>query len=346
MKGQKQLFDFIKNTLNPEVSLATELEEALKISLDSAYRRIRCETALTFDEACIISSYFGVSLDEVVSLLNQHSKEDKSQLPTINFRFQKFTNDNFMPYLEFIYNEFKSSLDSVHRKMTLTCKDIPSFYFFLYPELMVFKAYFYGRIMWPNEDVDLASFDYKSFSRLLNSLDPNLQKIGSKIIGAYTDLPSSEIWGENTLDGHLSHILYAWKAGYFEDKENALLILNKTKQLVDHIQLQAKKGYKFLEGTEEKSKKGEFEMYYSEGLQLENTILTSWEDHIKTYMIYNTGDYLMTTNEHFSQRVETYITNMMKQTHFISKVGEQKRNLLFKKITDKIKVVENRIHNS
>jgi len=342
MKGQKQLFEFLKNTLKPETSLATELQNALDITSDSAYRRIRCTTALTFDEACVISEYFGVSLDGVVSVLNEDGEANNTKVPTINFRFQKFANENLMPYLEFIYNEFKGSLESDHRKMTLTCKDVPSFYFFLYPELMVFKAYFYGRIMWSNNDIEIAKFDYKDFSYLLNDVAPNLKKIGGEIIESYADLPSTEIWCDNTIDGHLSQILHAWDSKLIKNKEDALSILNKTKELVNHIQHQAKEGHKFLNGK----KKASFQMHYSGGLQLENTILTFWKDHIKTYMIYNTGGYLMTTNKYFSQWVESYIENMMKQTDVISLYGEPKRNLLFGKITDKIKAIENQIHNS
>ncbi len=327
MQPQIRLFDLIKNTLKPEVSLVDEVAQVLSMSTDSVYRRIRGETALTFDEAHALAQHFGISLDEIVEAI---------RLQTLNFHFQKFDRSDFMAYLSFIYNEFKSMSNFEERKMILTAKDIPSFYFFLFPELLVFKAYFYARILWASEEeTEVLSFDYTTIYRMLRAMNQELQKMGQKILEAYVHLPSIEIWNNNTLDGHLHHIKYSWDSGFFKNKENALMVLGKTEELVAHLKKQAILGGKLM-STQESTNRNNFELYYSEGMQLENTILISWSDKQKTYMIYNTGDYLMTTNEPFCKRVESYIHNMIKRSSLISKIGEKERNRLFRNIQEKL----------
>ena len=326
MTYQNHLFTIIKNTLEEETSLVSEIENILSVSTNSAYRRIRSDTDLTFNEAIKLAKHFGISLDEVVESLNQE---------TINFQFQRFDQDHFQSYLRFILEEFQSRLSFEKHITTLTAKDIPSFYFFLYPELLTFKAFYYARITWEENVFTQTPFEYNKIARILETFVDGLLSMGPKIMEAYVLFPSVEIWNEYTIDGHLQHIKYAWETGYFADKENALLILNRTYQVIDHIRKQAEHGKKFLVGGNEKMG-ANYEIYYSEGMQLENTILTTWAELQKTFIIYNTGDYLITSNDVFCKRVEEYIENMKKRSGLISKVAEKSRSRLFKSMYKKL----------
>ena len=60
---QVTLFQQIKNKIPPNVPLVHEVAELLEISYDSAYRRIRCETSLTFNEIRMLSEHYGISID-------------------------------------------------------------------------------------------------------------------------------------------------------------------------------------------------------------------------------------------------------------------------------------------
>jgi len=332
MTYQNHLFTNIKNNLQAEQSLVTEIESILSVSTNSAYRRIRGDTDLTFNESITLARHFGISLDEVIDSLNQES---------INFQFQQFDQANFGAYLNFIHEEFQSRLSFKKHITTLTAKDIPSFYFFLYPELLVFKAYYYARITWEENVFSALPFEYLKMARIIETLVGELKPMGKKIMESYVLFPSVEIWNEYTIDGHLQHIKYAWETGYFGNKEEALLILDRTQELVNHIRRQAENGKKLLAGNDKMG--ANYQMYYSEGMQLENTILTNWADLQKTFIIYNTGDYLITSNDIFCKRVEAYIENMKKRSGLISKVAEKSRSRLFKSMSKKIEEVKRQI---
>lgn len=327
--AQSRLFKLIENSYKSDIPLADEVAKALFISSNSAYRRIRNDTALTLDECQKLAEYFGVSLDEAVKVTSEKN---------INFHFEKFDQSNFNAYLDFIDKEFGRRLSSDMHHTTLTAKDIPSFYFFLFPELLIFKAYYYARVMWNLKGFVDIPFDYHNISTVLEMLIVDLKPKGKKITESYVLFPTIEVWNEYTIDGHLQHIKYAWETGYFANKENALLIIQRTQDLIAHIKQQAVCGRKFLVNDAE-NKGATYDLYYSEGIQLENTILTTWEHAQNTYIIYNTGDYLITSDEHFCNRVRTYFENMKSRSGLVSRYSEKERNRLFSKMQQKIEAL-------
>ncbi len=60
MEYQRQLIERLRNSISPKINLAEELADFLDISADSAYRRLRCETAFTMDEAIAISDHYNL----------------------------------------------------------------------------------------------------------------------------------------------------------------------------------------------------------------------------------------------------------------------------------------------
>src|SRR5579871_2321816 len=63
--GQQVFFQHIKNNLPQHLSLVDEIADLLNISTDSAYRRIRGEKPVSFDELRTLCSHFKVSLDQL-----------------------------------------------------------------------------------------------------------------------------------------------------------------------------------------------------------------------------------------------------------------------------------------
>jgi hypothetical protein len=60
---QEQFLQRVKSALPANVSFVDELADLLKLSSDSAYRRIRCETLFNIEEISLICKHFKVSFD-------------------------------------------------------------------------------------------------------------------------------------------------------------------------------------------------------------------------------------------------------------------------------------------
>ena len=69
---QVEFLKFVQTRIPDHLNVVDTLGELLGIGADSTYRRLRGETALSFEEAQLISSYFGISMDAVgIDALNR-----------------------------------------------------------------------------------------------------------------------------------------------------------------------------------------------------------------------------------------------------------------------------------
>ncbi|MCK4639369.1 MAG: hypothetical protein KAT33_08115, partial [Bacteroidales bacterium] len=60
METQEHLFQQIRESLPTHLSLVDEISELLRMSYDSAYRRIRGEKAITIDELHTLCKHFNI----------------------------------------------------------------------------------------------------------------------------------------------------------------------------------------------------------------------------------------------------------------------------------------------
>ena len=66
--AQQLFFKHIKSLLPPHLSLVDTVAEVLAVSNDSAYRRIRGETQISFEEIKKLCEKFKISLDQLLQL--------------------------------------------------------------------------------------------------------------------------------------------------------------------------------------------------------------------------------------------------------------------------------------
>ena len=73
---QVLFLEHARSRLPQRIQWAEELAELLNIGIDSAYRRIRGETALTFNEAVVVSRKYDISLDYLFKEGNERVEFD------------------------------------------------------------------------------------------------------------------------------------------------------------------------------------------------------------------------------------------------------------------------------
>jgi hypothetical protein len=113
------------------ISLAEELSELLQISLDSVYRRLRCETDITLTETFAICKHFNIPL-EALSEVNSNM---------VAFRINKLTADSesFYQYLQVLHGDLSWMMKYPNHKLIYAAEDLPVFYHFFFPKLAQFK---------------------------------------------------------------------------------------------------------------------------------------------------------------------------------------------------------------
>ena len=337
MTYQQNLFYLIKSCLAPNKNLYQEVSNALSIGYDSARRRVLLITAITFEEACKLKEYFKVTLDNVST---------NSETP-VNFDFKKFNESNLYQFLNLLNEQLSELVSIENNKVTFTAKDLPFSYHTLVPELFVFKLYYYIQIMWPDSKIKNQKFDYASINLKLEHSIKDFERLSHTLKENFTKINSLEIWNKNTLNSDLENILYSWESGYFKDEANALLILDKLELILDHIKKETINGRKLpFEKIDDKTNYGTLDLYFSEGMALENTYLVDSDGHQKIYLLLNYGDCLTTVNQDFCKRGIQYIENLKTHSNPISKVSEKTRNRFFFMLKQKIDNAREKIKKS
>ena len=117
---QRELFQLIKSKLPADASVSDEVASLLGISADSAYRRMRAEKPLTFDEVYTLSTHFKISLDELMKI-NAGAYLFQGNLLNHKTYGGEAHYKSMVQILSY-FNSFKQ------KEFYYLCKDVPIFY--------------------------------------------------------------------------------------------------------------------------------------------------------------------------------------------------------------------------
>ena len=331
MSMQEALFAKIRDTITNKKELPKVLQDVLGCSADSAYRRLRGETALSIDEAYKLSNHFQVALSDLESFRGDHVTFVKR--PFIN------TLEKFEMFMQASLEHLQLLTQDPNHLMYYTAKDIPPFYQYKYPELASFKIYvwlrnFYGVKREDGEDYDL------------NSIPPHLLDLAQKQWDAYNKINSVEIWNDTTIVSFLNQIDYFYDAGMIGTKEQALRICDQFQDMIKVIFKQANFGRKLLSEEDNIPGKAEYQLYFNEVLIVDTTILSRVNGKLVFNLPYAAVNYISTTNEELCGSMEDYILRQAHKSALISDVSEKERNKFFLRMRNKVEALRERIEQS
>ena len=319
---QQRFFQHLKGKLPGHISFVDEIAEFLGISNDSAYRRIRGEKPIGFDELQKLCRHYKVSLDSFLHLESNSFIFD-SQLKTNNETSFEEWIENILVQLQY-FNSFRD------RHMYFLLKDIPPFVHFLVPELVKFKIFFWMKSI----------LDYKSLKGVKFDLqDPRYDQFEStakKITDLYIKIPMTEIWNAENIDSTLRQINFYREAGSFKNAADIDLLYARVEELVNHLEKQAEIGLKFPIGQEPGMSSALYRMYVNELILGDNTTFAELDGSRITFLNYGVLFIVYTKDERFNEAMYDNLHNLIKKSTMISQSGEKERTRFFNKIREKI----------
>lgn len=318
---QVLFFQHVKQQLPAHLSLVDEIAELLHISNDSAYRRIRAEKPITFDELQKICSHYRLSLDQFLHLQND-SFIFSGKLVTSSDTFYNEWVNKIITDLTFM-NTFE------YKHLYYLTKDIPFITYFQYPELASFKSYF-----WMKSILNYEGLRGKKFS--VGNLFTEFEERYKKIVKLYTQIPATEIWNTESVNTTIRQIEYCRASNGFESKTDIDLLYDQLKELIDHIERQAETGKKFIAGQNADDSAAEFHMFNNEVVIGDNTCLADLGKVKLTYLNHSVINFITTKDERFCEYIYQSIHNLIHKSSQISVVGEKDRNRFFNKLREVI----------
>ncbi|MFA6261650.1 MAG: hypothetical protein WC760_09290 [Bacteroidia bacterium] len=318
---QHELFQEIRNRIPGNQSFADTIAGVLEIGIDSAYRRIRGEKAITLEEAKKLGDHFQVSLDKVLS---QGQSSDQ-----IVFQNQVRAGTDFAGYLDALLEQTLIFKKQGNAMVYFDAKDFAPFQLFHFNFLTRFKMFFWLKaILGYPEFTNMSFEDYQPdelYMRTVHNIALN-----------YCKLPSTEIWSIDTIHTTIRQLEYVKYAGYCKDPKSLITVFDEFEALVNHLKSQAEQGRKFVYGTKPDEEAGLFHLYYNETYLGNNTVLVTSENQQQVFMNYNVLSYLTSGNTEFCRQTKQFIDNAIQKSVLISATGEKDRNRFFRNISIKL----------
>ncbi len=318
---QIQLFHQIKSRMGAGLSMVDEVAQLLQISTDSAYRRIRGEKPLTFDEIYRLCLHYHCSLDALMGL--------QSNTYTFEGRFVQSSNFRFDEYLTGLMQQVKYMNGFKEKKMYYLAKDIPIFHHFHYRPIAAFKYFFWMRTL-----LNAPGMDHRQFS--LQDYPDDLFAIGRKALDYYNGLDATELWNIETIMSTLRQVEYYQDARIFKHAEDIHTVYDYLEQLLLHLEKQADLGYKFDVEDENKKPLGAFQMYFNEVTTADNSILAVLDGTKVVFLTHSIINFMVTRHLQFCDNLFQSIQNLIRRSTLISSVSERERARFFKKLRNRI----------
>ncbi|WP_296697857.1 hypothetical protein [Algoriphagus sp.] len=322
--SQILFFKTLKSSIPSYSSLVDEVSETLQISVDSAYRRIRGEKLLDFDEIFTLCKKFNVSVDKLFGI--------NSNTVVFKGNQNNFKNNNFQIWMEDVLAQLEmvNSFNSKHIYFLL--KDMPPWYHYYHHELAAFKFFFWKKSILFNDELKEEKF------RISDNLFSKYEEVTRKIIKTYNKIPSTEIWNLEGINTTIRQIDLYHEMGIILYPKDTLRLYQCMLEVVDHLEKMAELGKKFMPGQTQLDNSPEYNFLVNEYVLGDNTFFVKLDDTKVTYLNYSVIYFIGTSDLTFNEGMFSNLENLIKKSTQISKVGEKERRQFFNKLRKKIQV--------
>ena len=324
---QTRLLEQITNKYQRKSEAVDILSSLLSIGKDAVYRRLRGDTLLTPDEISLLAKEFHISLDSLV-LDNTSS---------VFFNFNAFTQkiNSTTDYLNGILTDLRQIRRLPDVEILYASSEIPFFYYSFFPELIGFKLYVFGRTIWDLDYLKQRKFHFD----LLPYHDIEMTK---EILENFISIDTTELWSFNIFDNTLNQIEYHCSSGQFENMEDALILLDRLKDLSAHMRRMAEEGRKFkINGDPETGSK--FNLYHNEMIYTNNNIFVKSPHYKAVFSTFASPNFLRSTDPRMFEFMSDWFLKVKKRSNSISEQAERDRNAFYHGIERRIASTRRRI---
>lgn len=309
MKYQNELLDLWKSKLDEPKEAAKILSQVLHVSLDSAYRRMRGDTALSFDEGVKLMQLSGLGSGALTG-------GSKNQIPF----FRNGAIDTSEKLAEVYRNNGQhiANIKADNGHLYYLAKDVPIFYNFLYPSIARFKTFVWMRSLYNFGNQPAELFDS-------GSSENQLASDGLDMAMNYQKLSSVEFWTDSTVSSMLKQVKYYYELGAIKSVQVAIDLLDEFGKLVDLVFRQAELGLKVNPTNLEPIPNTSFTLYYHELLVMDNSVLGIGEVRKLYFAPYSGLNYLSTTDPDYCDEIVQWCKDQMNNSVQISESGHKER---------------------
>ncbi|MFN0213343.1 MAG: hypothetical protein ACKVT2_03740 [Saprospiraceae bacterium] len=318
---QNQVFESILSRFPRRADAVEALCNLLNLAKDPIYRRLRGDTPLLPQELALLSRHFRISLDTLVM----------GQSDNVVFDFNAFSRriTSFSDYFASLNADFEQIHKMPNAHLYYASAELPVFTYSLFPELIAFKLYGWGRVTLNLEWLRNRQFSFDLITQ------PVLRE-SQGVLQQYLALPSTELWTVQIMDNTLAQIEYHLYAGGFRDSREALILLDRLQEWAIHMKAMTTAGRKFNLGEKPEPGRGEFQLFYNEMVYSNITALITSDVGRVAYSAYCTPNFLKSTDNRLCDYTQNWFDIVMAKSTALTHAADKNRDWFFREITQKV----------
>jgi hypothetical protein len=293
--SQIDFFIKIKDRLPVFENMAQSVADALGISQNEAYKKIRGLSQINISQIETLSNYFKVPF------MYSGSKES-----TVSFFYSRI--ESVELYIDSLTSDLLLINGAKEKRITVITDDIPIFYLFKYPELAAFKL-----ILWKNS---LAESPEPFF---FGAISPELIHKTHELNKHYLQIPTVEIWGKNSVNYTIEQIRYAWEANLLNDRNFIIEIINQLKACFQDISRYAVSGRKSIDENHK------FDWYCCDVIG-SMTYLAEVNGNSICYNRFSSFNVLKTQDKDYCSLIKNWKDSLIAKSTCFSRQSEKYRN--------------------
>ncbi|HEX3024266.1 MAG TPA: helix-turn-helix domain-containing protein [Chitinophagaceae bacterium] len=319
---QQLFFEQIKSRIASNKSFVDEVADLLNISNDSAYRRIRGEKQISFEEIKTLAAHFKISVDQLLHLQTDSFIFSGRITNNTDFKFEEWQKSvlvNLQTIASFSPNHYY-----------YLAKEIPFLYYYMLPEIAAFKSYFFLKSILFYDDWKTAKFSVKddSFNQY--------HELWRKISDTYASIPGTEIWSIENITSTIHQIEYYHITGSLKSVDDAIYLLDKLEELINHVEKQAEYGVKLTYNQKPSKNLAAYKMYVNELIMGDNMQFMELGDKQVTYINHSVLNFILTHDVAFNNYTKKTFDIITQKSTPISEVNERERLLFFNRLRAKV----------
>jgi hypothetical protein len=228
LQTDKEFFDKLRQIVPDKKTLAEQVSQLLKISLDGAYRKIRGEVALLYDHYVTLARHYGI---------DKHVTDSDKEMLFTRGSVQGAP-DKLSDMFSGIMHDMRLLDNKSDYKYFLASDDMPFFWHFIHPILIKFKIHYWTNALNTDHHVAIEPFDELKYGGAFHE-----QIV--KIRDYWLNIPSTEIVGPLPLNSIVNQIIYYRDAGLFARADIFEEIRKALLEVVDTMEKFCLHGSKF-----------------------------------------------------------------------------------------------------
>jgi len=145
-----------------------------------------------------------------------------------------------------------------------------------------------------------------------------------------------ELWNVENINIAIRQIEFYRDGQMFESDNDVLTLYESWEKVINHIEKQAERGYKFAYGDSEMKPISEYKVYFNEVILGDNSLVIVLNGVKVAILAHTNINYMMTRDMNFCENVYDYIQSLMRRSTLISQVSEKERSKFFRILRERI----------